>query len=113
MRKIINNAFSTKMIQRDGLSVAHKIISEEEFLEQAHSDDSICVIGHPDTAELFGVKENRQTIVLEEGDVLFVAELNNSTGTRLPVGITQMEEIPDGFSFRFLKLVVFKTPFEF
>lgn len=107
-RKIVNNAFSTKMIKDNRLNVKFEEISKETFMREAHTEDAISVIGHPDTAKLFDLEANRQTIVLEEGDVLFVCELNNTTGTRLPEGITRMAEIPDGFTFRFLKITVKK-----
>ena len=106
MAKIVNNAFSTKMIKNGNLWVNFKEISEEEFMREAHTEEAISVIGHPDTAMLFDLEPNRQTIVLEKGDELFVCELNNTTGTRLPEGITRMAEIPDGFTFRFLKITV-------
>lgn len=105
----VNNAWSSKMLQ-DDLSVAQFVITEEEFMRESHKENVISVIGHPDTAKLFGLEENRQTLVLKEGDVVFVCELNNTTNTRLPEGITRMVEIPDGFSFRFLKIIVFETP---
>lgn len=106
--KYVNNAWSSKMLQQD-LAVAQITISKKEFIEQARNPKTKCVIGHPDTAKLFGLKENRQTLVLEPGDVVYVCELNDSTRGRLPVGITQLSEIPEGF-FRFLKCIVFEIP---
>ena len=106
----INNAFSSKMIVEKGLCTSFDFISEEDFIEESHKEGVISTIGHPDTAKMFNLKENRQTVHLNDGDTLFVCELNNSTNTRLPVGITQLEEMPDGFSFRFLKIEVFKKP---
>lgn len=105
-RKIVNNAFSSKMVRSKNIWVNFEEISEEEFMKEAHTEDAISVVGHPDTAMLFGLESNRQTIVLEKDDVLFVCELNNTTGTRLPEGIIRMAEIPDGFKFRFLKITV-------
>ena len=106
MAKIINNAFSSKMMRNKNLWVNFEEISREEFMREAHTEDAVSVIGHPDTAMLFDLESNRQTIVLEKNDVLFVCELNNSTGTRLPEGITRIAEIPEGFEFRFLKITV-------
>lgn len=107
----MNNAYSSKMLQEDNLAIAQKEITEEEFHNNVHKPNVKSVIGHSDTAKLLGLEENRETITLSEGDVLFVAELNNTTGTRLPVGVTQLEELPEGFSFRYLKIVCFKKPF--
>lgn len=109
--KYVNNAWSSKMLQ-DSLAIGQIEISEEEFMREVHQPDVISVIGHPDTAKLFDLPENRQTLVLNEGDILFVCELNNKTNTRLPEGITRMEQIPEGFSFRFLKITVFSIPDE-
>lgn len=109
MTTFVNNAWSSKMLQSD-LAIAQFVISEEEFMRESHKKDTISVVGHPDTAKLFNLKENRDTLVLESGDIVFICELNNTTGTRLPEGITRMEQIPDGFSFRFLKVIVFDIP---
>lgn len=108
-RRFANNAWSSKMLQ-DDLAVAQFNITKEEFMRESHKPNTLSVIGHPDTAKLFGLKENRKTLVLNPGDVVFICELNNNTGTRLPEGITRMEEIPDGFTFRFLKEIVFEIP---
>ena len=105
--KYVNNAYSTKMLQ-ENLCISQTIISEKEFMELSHNGEYTSVIGHPDTAKLFNLPENRQTLILQDGDELLVCELNNPTGTRLPVGITKIEEIPNGFFFRFLQIKVFK-----
>lgn len=109
MVKYVNNAFSQKMLQKNCASAQFEI-TEEAFMNKAHQDDVQCVIGHPDTARMFGFEENRQTISLNNGDIVYVCELNNDTGTRLPVGITLIGELPDGFYFRFLEIRIFKIP---
>lgn len=106
--KYVNNAWSSKMLQ-DDLAMAQFNITESEFKE-AINDGATVVIGHEDTAALFGVVSNRQTLILHPGDVVYVCELNNETGGRLPIGITELNQIPDGFWFRFLKCVVFEIP---
>mgnify|MGYP004666299377 CR=1 FL=1 len=101
---VINNAFSTKMLQDD--ATAHiSIINEEEFKSAIQVADEI-VIGHQDTADYFGVALNRQTIHLDKGDVLFVCEANSKTGGRLPSGTEFLEQMGDGFYFRFLKIEI-------
>lgn len=106
----VNNAWSSKMLQ-DDLSMAQININKDIFME-AIKNGATVVIGHPDTAALFGVECNRATLILHPGDVVYVCELNNETGGRLPVGITQLDQIPDGFWFRFLKCVVHEIPQE-
>lgn len=101
---IVNNAFSTKMIVDD--ATAHiSIIDEVEFKSALKNADEI-VIGHEDTADYFGVPLNRQTVHLQTGDVLFVCEANSKTGGRLPSGTEFLEQMGDGFYFRFLKIEV-------
>ena len=102
--KLVNNAFSSKIVKQDGLAAVHHIITEDEFMTETHKSDVVSCIGHEDTAKLFNLEFNRQSIELHEGDILFVCELNNPNGTRLPAGITEISQLPDGFHFRFLKL---------
>lgn len=104
MKTIVNNAFSTKMLQND--ATAHiSIIDEAEFKKAIQIADEI-VIGHEDTADYFGVPLNRQTVHLQSGDVLFVCEANSKTGGRLPSGTEFLSQMGDGFYFRFLKIKI-------
>lgn len=57
-------------------------------------------IGHQDTANVLGVPMNRINVHLSKGDTAYVAQL---VGGRLPEGTTTL---PDGFRFRFFKVVV-------
>lgn len=101
---VINNAFSTKMLQDD--ATAHiSIIDEVDFKNAIKTADKV-VIGHEDTADYFGVPLNRQTVHLQTGDVLFVCEANSKTGGRLPSGTEFLEQMGDGFYFRFLKIEI-------
>jgi hypothetical protein len=84
-----------------------EFINEEDFKNAMKIADEI-VIGHPDCAEYFGTLCNRKTIHLDDGDVLYVCELNNETGNRLPSGTEFIEQLGDGFYFRFLKIEVIK-----
>ena len=94
----IGNAFSTRMMVGDGYM--HKTtISEKEFKEVKNTAHSI--VGHPDTANVLGVKTNRESITLSENDILYVAELDGDD--RLPEGAT---ELPEGFSFAYRKVQV-------
>lgn len=109
LNKIINNAFSTKMLQEDILgdciNVEFQIISEDEF-RQAIKESSKIIIGHEDTAKFFGVEMNRETIQLHEGDVLFVCEANAKHGGRLPSGTEFLEQMGTDFFFRFFRICV-------
>lgn len=103
-RTIVNNAFSTKMLQ-NGANVQISIIDEVDFKNAIKTADKI-VIGHEDTADYFGVPMNRQTIHLNKGDVLFVCEANAQGGGRLPSGTEFLEQMGKDFYFRFLKIEI-------
>lgn len=94
----IGNAFSTRMMVGDG-DVHIRTISEKEFEEVKSTAHSI--VGHPDTANVLGVKMNRESITLSEGDVLYIAEIKG--GKRLPEGATKL---PEGFAFTYKKVWV-------
>ena len=100
--KYLSNAFSLQML--DVTKRFHIIcipISIDDIPE-----DVICCIGHPDTAKVVGsdlgrdISANRVNIHLENGDILYVAQL---TGGRLPEGATTL---PDGFSLSYLQVEV-------
>ena len=67
-------------------------------------DGLTSAIGHADTAHVLGVEPNRINVHLSKGDVAYVAQLQ---GGRLPEGSTTL---PDGFSFKFIKVTVGITP---
>ena len=87
------NAFSLQMLQDFPATVRFEEVEKlPEGLESA--------VGHQDTANVLGVPCNRINVTLKKGDVAFVAQLQ---GGRLPEGSTTL---PEGFSFKFLKVIV-------
>lgn len=84
------NAFSLQMVT--GFPVAVKF---EEVTELPRG--LVSAIGHQDTANVLGVDMKRINVVLNAGDIFYVAQLQ---GGRLPEGSTTL---PEGYSFRFLK----------
>jgi hypothetical protein len=87
------NAFSLQMLPEFPATVKfEEVESLPEGLESA--------VGHADTAAVLGVEMRRVHVTLKAGETFFVAQL---VGGRLPEGST---ELPEGFSFRFLKGVV-------
>lgn len=84
------NAFSLQMINQFPASVEF-----EEVTELPRG--LVSAIGHQDTANVLGVDMKRINVVLNKGDVFYVAQLQ---GGRLPEGSTTL---PEGYSFRFLK----------
>ena len=96
------NSFSLQMMT----SLPAVPIIESVSPEEISKTDFVAVIGHPDTANVLSnilgkeVKCNRQSIQLQEGDILYVAQL---TGGRLPEGSTTL---PEGFEFKFVKIRV-------
>lgn len=94
-RILIGNAFSLQMVAEFPTSVKIEEVTREAIPETAHS-----IVGHQDTANVLGVVMNRESVVLEKGDVLFVAQIQ---GGRLPEGSTTL---PEGFSFKFLRVTL-------
>lgn len=97
--KYISNAFSLQMLDTcKAVRVNIAPVSEGEF--ENVKAEATSAVGHPDTADILGVRFNRMSLKLERGDELFVAQL---TGGRLPEGCTTL---PEGFSFTFLKVTL-------
>ncbi|MDR1119439.1 MAG: hypothetical protein LBM08_00800 [Dysgonamonadaceae bacterium] len=90
MKTYLANAFSLQMVKAP---CSVKMLEVETFPAEAES----CV-GHADTAAILGVTCNRKNIILEKGDILYVAQLQ---GGRLPEGTTVL---PEGFSLKFIKV---------
>ena len=93
--RYLANAFSLQMLEEFPAHIVVREIEREEVPDDVHS-----VVGHADTAAILGVEYRRENITLKRGDVLYVAQLQ---GGRLPEGATAL---PDGFSFRFLRVTV-------
>lgn len=92
MKRYLLNAFSLQMINFPAVVNFEEIDSLPDGLTSA--------IGHADTAAILGVPMNRINVKLSKGDVAYVAQLQ---GGRLPEGSTKL---PDGFSFKFIKVTV-------
>ena len=96
----LGNAFSLQMVAPSA------IICVEECLPRDVPGEAVSIIGHQDTAavvsNLLGrpVACNRASVRLDDGDVLYVAQL---TGGRLPEGATKL---PEGFSLSFRRVTV-------
>jgi hypothetical protein len=93
--KYIGNAFSLGMVPRDLLGQVRLSPCEAAAVEGLTS----CV-GHADTAAVLGVPMARISVVLNEGDVLYVAQLR---GGRLPEGSTTL---PEGFGFDWVRVTL-------
>ena len=99
----LGNAFSLQMLD---LSVEASVkVTPVTDMEVAEAEWK-SVVGHPDTANVLStilgveVAFNRESVKLEPGDVLYVAQV---TGGRLPEGATTL---PDGISLSFLKVTL-------
>ncbi len=74
------------------------------IIPESVPEDCISIIGHSDTARVVSrvlgreVAINRQTLVLDEGDELYVAQYS---GPRLPEGAT---ELPEGAKIEFWRV---------
>lgn len=100
-RVFLGNAFSLQML--DLSEKARVLVTPVTSDEVAHADFE-SVVGHTDTAAVLTdmlavpVSCNRTSVRLQEGDVLYVAQV---TGGRLPEGATRL---PEGFSLSFLRV---------
>ena len=92
--KYIANAFSLGMVPSQHLPGLK--FEAVEGPEEATTS----IVGHADTAAVLGVAMNRQSVTLQPGDTLYVAQLQ---GGRLPEGSTTL---PHGFSFTWIKVTL-------
>ena len=99
----LGNAFSLQMLDlTKAASVDIVPVTMEEVAESGFES----VVGHQDTANvlttLLGVEVpmQRKSVRLEDGDVLYVAQV---TGGRLPEGATTL---PEGFELAFVKVTL-------
>ena len=105
MSNILSNAFSLQMIKdlSDEKRISVTPIEPKEIPSTTES-----AIGHADTAKVvegmlgFPVPANRVNIVLDENDILFVAQLK---GGRLPEGATTL---PEGFEIEFFRVEILR-----
>ena len=96
----LGNAFSLQMVA-DNAIIAKVEVSPEEIPTEA-----VSIIGHKDTATVVStilgreVPCNRESVMLSDEDVLYVAQV---VGGRLPEGATT---IPDGMELKFYRITV-------
>ena len=96
----LGNAFSLQMVA-DNAIIAKVEVSPEEIPQEI-----VSIIGHKDTATVVStilgreVPCNRESVMLSDEDVLYVAQV---VGGRLPEGATT---IPDGMEIRFYRITV-------
>jgi len=102
MRKFISNAFSLQMLPSMEINkcgkIEYAILSENAFKEFAKGAKSI--VGHEDTARVLSVEFNRESVTLEKGDILLVAQL---VGGRLPEGATTL---PENCHFKYFSIKI-------
>jgi hypothetical protein len=89
----LGNAFSLQMCKEFPANISVETINEIPT-------DCVSVVGHQDLANILGVSMNRQSIKLEGGDSLIVAQV---MGGRLPEGTTVL---PEGVSIELLHVTV-------
>ena len=87
--KYISNAFSLQMVPRH-------LLASVQIAPCERPDSGVSIVGHADTARVLGVEFNRQSVTLQPGDTLFVAQL---VGGRLPEGATTL---PEGARFEWV-----------
>lgn len=88
MSSYISNAFSLQMVAPEHLGQVR--IQPVDLLDYRMSEFT-SIVGHADIAAVLGVEMNRESVMLNPGDVMLVAQL---VGGRLPEG---SKTLPEGF----------------
>lgn len=96
--RYIANAFSPGMVPSGDHSL--QIIDLTEARWRTLAEGAKSIIGHPDTARVLGFPYNRESVKIDRGDHLLVAQLQ---GGRLPEGATTL---PEGFTFRYMLVIL-------
>jgi len=89
--KYIGNAFSINMIPDEAI-ISIKTITKTQFIRAGKHAKSI--IGHPEIADLFNLKLNREGISLKKGDMLYIVTPSQR--------LHQKERVEDGAAYRFV-----------
>lgn len=98
--KYVTNAFSLQMLREPDCLVNITEIDYDAF--KALSYDAYSAIGHHDIAGVLELKYNRESIKINEDDVVLVAQL---FGGRLPENCT---ELPENVELRFFCIRLMK-----
>lgn len=103
----IVNAFSINMLDRNIFPCSVSIDDLTSFTSNIKQTITNFIksgykscIGHKDLANIVGVEFNRETVILEKGDMAIVVQY---IGERLPEGTT---ELPENAEIRLYRVVV-------
>ena len=101
--KYIGNAFAIGMID-SGIVKVDKI-TKSDFVEAGKTAYSI--VGHPEIAENFGLKLNRESITLKTGDILYVVSPSQRpmAGKMVENG-AKYEYIPESQGYVYKKVTI-------
>lgn len=106
--KYIGNAFSLQMVALEDLpnvrmgawSDPRVADPDMDYCDRTpnppDAEGAVSIIGHADLAAMLGLPFNRQSVILQHGDVLYVAQV---IGGRLPEGCTTL---PDGVAIQWI-----------
>ena len=96
----LSNAFSFQMVRpKDLPRVRIEAVRRPAFFKLSCMTS---IVGHADIAAVLGVEMNRASVILERGDLLWVAQL---IGGRLPEGC---KTLPEGFRLQWVLVEVAK-----
>lgn len=98
--KYLSNAFSLNMLNTYIENYEVKIKKLRD-IEKIYDSDVVSCIGHQDLANILNVQFNRASIMLNRGDILYVAQY---IGERLPEGA---KELPSGARIEFFEIEIF------
>ena len=96
----VGNVFTFGFLSNKDVDIKSREISWAEFDEVLASTDFINFMGHQDVAHMVGLEQNRISISVESGDVVYLAQYD---GPRLEEGATVL---PQGATLVPLKVEV-------
>ena len=103
--KYIGNAFSTSMLNSTENIIKVTTITKEAFLDASKTSKSI--IGHPEIANNFNLELNRESIILNKGDVLYiVVPLRRPMEHQKVENGAKYEFIPESEGYKYQKIEV-------
>lgn len=101
----IGNGFSVAMLREDAM-IKITTITKQDFLEAGQQAYSI--IGHPEIAENFNLRLNRETVTLTDGDVLYVVTpMRRPHAGELVENGAKYTFVPESEGYTYKKITVF------
>ncbi len=86
--KYVGNVFTFGFLSNKNVDIKSRVISWKEF-DEVLASEFINFMGHEDVAHMVGLEQNRISISVKSGDIVYLAQYD---GPRLPEGATVLPE---------------------